>query len=112
MRYRVNLSTALAPLQQLRSSGPGVRRVRGQPEFTSVIGLTFSVSQRRFSGRRKTLASDNIDQGNAECMNVTSTGSTIKVTEVKSRLQYPSRVSRYHQSITSKPCIAVFVVIT
>jgi hypothetical protein len=109
MRYRVTYLRVSLRKNKYRPSGPDVRTVRGQPEFTGAIDFTFSVSQRRFSGRRKT-ASDDVDQGNAECMNVTSTSSIIKVTEVKSMLQYPSCVFRFHHSITSKPCIALFVV--
>ena len=53
MRYRVTHLRVSLRKNKYRSSGPGVRTVRGQPEFTGAIGFTFSVSQRRFSGRRK-----------------------------------------------------------
>ena len=51
----------------------------GNPNSQVPLSLTYSFPQRRFSGCPQTLASHDLDQGNAECMKVASTRSNIKV---------------------------------
>jgi hypothetical protein len=91
-----------------RSSCPGVRTVFGRPAFRSAVSVTLLDSWRRLSNHPKTLASDDVDQDNVARINVTSTSSTIRVSEVMRMSQYLS-CAFHNNSITSKPCSALFV---